>query len=770
MAKNKLKRLMLAGGTAASALSGTAAYAVDVNISGFVRQEIAVSVSDEGNPYNQTTNTFMGKIIPNATNPGLGLRNGGTLNQGGPLFTGKGVPFDNGGYGKLPVPKGVSASGTGFDLAYVGATAGRLAGATNGCIATGTCGATAASLRDDNTFNLFATRAEIDVMAQWTDEIKTFVKFRAFSDYSDKFNNPIGTPGGRFAADFGFYGQQAGSVLEWNSPSFMLDLPSAYIDINKGPLWVRIGQQQIAWGEAYFFRVFDVPNGLDTRRHFTLDVAAEEFSDKRVSAPAARVSYTFSNGFELDSFVQMSAPTTIVNTNTPYNVVANGFTWRDNGESDMLNNVNYGARLSMPLTEKFTMGAMAVNRVNPDGVVEWTDAPTTLGDGSPNPFCFGPNNYAGQLLTGPGTGGADLRGLGAALDLNQNGQNDVAELLTPMPNGKCGANASPDPLGTASWQEWFAYSSRSRLNPMEGTLGFLNGGAEKSGTNASTLTTAIFGLAGGGFADPAGAKMILNNIGGKKNVKSAYTYQANRNILDGFFNGFAFPRGYITRQFYRETITGLSANYIVDAEPGSWLDQLIIRGEVSVAPNKKFTSLDLREGTYIEETDVNSALVLEKYHNVVPGLPATYLVAQWMHRTNSDLFGRHLSGNDHSEKADQGCFPTATEATNTVTDRNLSGARARGCGRAKGQDSADYVAFAFQQPFPNLIWRADFAMLIDVQGGVLFQPGVKYKPSTKWQFDVYANILQDFTPGENDDVIETLDFADEIFARVSYYF
>ena len=709
----------------------------------------------------------MGKIVPNVTPNGGGLR---ATRQ----FTGKGVPFDNGGFSS-PI-KGLTAnSSAAASAAYHGfltsapnsgvpfkGFSGRMEGQTNACIAKGTCGATAAGLRDDNTFNLFATRAEIDVMAQWTDEIKTFVKFRAFSDYSDKFNNPIGTPGGRFAADFGFYGQQAGSVLEYNSPSFMLDLPSAYIDINKGPLWVRIGQQQIAWGEAYFFRVFDVPNGLDTRRHFTLDVAAEEFSDKRVSAPAARVSYTFSNGLELDSFLQMSAPTTIVNTNTPYNVVASGFTWRDNGESDMLNNVNYGARLSMPVTEKLTVGAMAVNRVNPDGVVEWTDAPTTLGDGSPNPFCFGPNNYAGRVL--------QTLGLTGAFDMNQTGGEDVQELLTPMKGGKCGANASPDPLGTASYQEWFAYASRSRLNPMEGTLGFLNGGAEKNGTNASTLTTAIFGLAGAGFGDPAGAKMILNNIGGKKNVKSAYTYQANRNILDGFFNGFAFPRGYITRQFYRETITGLSANYIVDAEPGTWLDQLIIRGEVSIAPNKKFTSLDLREGTYIEETDVNSALVLEKYHNVVPGLPATYLVAQWMHRTNSDLFGRHLSGNDHSEKTDLACFPTATEATNTVTDRELTGSRARGCGRAKGQDSADYVAFAFQQPFPNLIWRADFAMLIDVEGGLLLQPGVKYKPSTKWQFDLYANILQDFTPGENDDVIETLDFADEIFARVSYYF
>jgi len=46
---------------------------------------------------------------------------------------------------------------------------------------------------------------------------------------------------------------------------WMLDLPAAYVDYNHGPLWVRVGNQQIAWGEAIFFRVLDVPNGLDYR-------------------------------------------------------------------------------------------------------------------------------------------------------------------------------------------------------------------------------------------------------------------------------------------------------------------------------------------------------------------------------------------------------------------------------------------------------------------------------------------------------------------------
>ena len=47
---------------------------------------------------------------------------------------------------------------------------------------------------------------------------------------------------------------------------------------NSGSLWVRVGQQQIAWGEAYFFRVFDVPNGLDTCLLYTSDAADERSS------------------------------------------------------------------------------------------------------------------------------------------------------------------------------------------------------------------------------------------------------------------------------------------------------------------------------------------------------------------------------------------------------------------------------------------------------------------------------------------------------------
>jgi len=735
--KKYIARMMLAGGTTAGLLASGAAQAVDFNITGFVRQEIAISVTDDENPFNQSGNPFMGRSIANSTNPAV--------------FSGKGFPYDNGTY-----RTGLGNAAT--NPTYFADIFGRMAGSSaGGCGAAGNCGNYANLAREENNFNMFATRAEIDIQAQWTDSIKTFVKFRAFGEAVNNF-------GDAFSGDFfrstgsGFHGNRAGNLLEWNSPSFIVDVPAAYLDYNAGSLWVRVGQQQIAWGEAYFFRVFDVPNGLDTRRHFTLDVAAEEFSDKRVASPALRASYTFNNGFELDTFVQMFAPTTIVGTNTPYNVVASGFSWGDsNGEfQEARNTLNFGFRVNMPVTDKLTLGVMAVNRRNPDGVVRWDDAPTVLSDGTANPFCFGPNNGAAAAL-----GFADLA------DTNGNGIGDTTEMLTPLANGKCGSTAAPDPMGTASWAEWHTMSSKSRLNPVEGALGFLNGGAlNPSGTNASTLAGANFGLGTPQQLFDSlcnGGTCTVNDPSGRQ-----WTAGNTRRLLDAFFNGFAFPRGYITREFKRESIFGASFNYIIESDPGSWLDQLIVRGEVSYTPDKKFTALTLRGGDFIESDEIASALILEKYHNVFPALPATYLVAQWMHKTDSDLFGRHLSGMQHDFDDDAQCLPTLSPSG--AGNGGILGADDGRCGRPEGNDSANYVSFAFQQPFPNLIWRADFAMLIDIQGGVLLQPGLRYKPSTDWQFDLYANILTDFSTGQNDDVIETLDFADEVFARVSFYF
>ncbi|WP_443586344.1 DUF1302 family protein, partial [Salmonella enterica] len=92
-----------------------------------------------------------------------------------------------------------------------------------------------------------------------------------------------------------------------------------------GPLWIRAGNQQIAWGEALFFRVADQPNGLDLRGHL-FGVAAEEYSDTRRSSLGLRANYRVNEKMDVDGFVQRFAPTLLPNPNTSYNLIQSQFT------------------------------------------------------------------------------------------------------------------------------------------------------------------------------------------------------------------------------------------------------------------------------------------------------------------------------------------------------------------------------------------------------------------------------------------------------------
>jgi len=243
-------------------------------------------------------------------------------------------------------------------------------------------------------------------------------------------------------------------------------------------------------------------------------------------------------------------------------------------------------------------------------------------------------------------------------------------------------------------------------------------------------------------------------FGKELNVADALrTMEAFHSYLGGF-------RAWATREFKRENVFAIGGNYItrVDDQTSFW-DSIIIRGEVAVTPNKQFTDLGL-SFDYIEGTEIVSALIIEKFHRFSDSFPATYMVWQWMHREASDLFGRHLSGTEST---------TLSEFIDPTTGLFTPRAFVDGAASPRGSNAADYVVFAFQQPSASLRWRLDLAMLVDVEGGVQIQPGIRYKPDATWQFDVYANIIED--GGDlNDDIMETLDFADEIFARVTWYF
>lgn len=54
---------------------------------------------------------------------------------------------------------------------------------------------------------------------------------------------------------------------------------NAYVDVAKGPLWMRVGRQDLSWGETDGFRLLDMIEPLDNRFGFPL---VEELDDRRI--------------------------------------------------------------------------------------------------------------------------------------------------------------------------------------------------------------------------------------------------------------------------------------------------------------------------------------------------------------------------------------------------------------------------------------------------------------------------------------------------------
>ncbi|MBQ0761156.1 MAG: hypothetical protein KBT72_15980 [Zhongshania sp.] len=606
-------------------------FGIDYSSSGFIRVEAAAKTVSEENPFNQRGNVFNGVEVD---------RNGG-LNVG--TLLGLNLPFSVG----LPITDSATRNGE----------------------------------QANNDFNFTQVRLENTLQLRFSDNWSATAKIRGIFDAAqyDEFDPDsvnsnaagylYGEPNYFEYDDYETGGEQ--NRLEVAGENYMVDFPSLYVDYQNGPILVRAGNQQIAWGQALFFRVMDVANGLDLRRHLILDFASEEYADERISSPAIRVSYQLNPSWELDMFAQAFQPTIYANPNTPYNVIPSQFTVHDR-YSDVNEKINSGFRLKGNIGD-FGLQFMYTNRYNPDGVIRWTASNV--------------NRDAPGI---PGSG----------LILSQ----------TPL---------EIDPTGVWSAEEWFTYAGMARLDGAEGL---------------NKLITDF----------PASQLLLARPVNG---------IDAAKEELDLFFiltggagsvitgNGMGGLRGHIEREYKREDIFATGFSYIFSGEPGSWLDQLILNFEVSFTPDRTFTSPDLGQD-YLVEDEFISALVLEKYQRFSRSFPATYFVFQWMHRTESDLFGRHLSG-------------MGGTINNAPT----------------GVDAWDGLVLALQQPFPGLVWRADLSVLYDTRGGVFVQPALKWKPSGNWNIEAfYTYIDDDISSNANENIMQTFDWAEEFGLRVAYQF
>lgn len=534
---------------------------------------------------------------------------------------------------------------------------------------------------ESNDFNMNIMRGKFDLDLRLGSKLSFRGELRAIFDFDTYNNHDIGSipgadPAGSLHRDVNYFdyrvngsgglqSRKAPKAIEWTGEQYMIDLPRFYFDYQDGALLIRAGNQQIAWGQSLFFRVMDVPNGLDLRRHSVLDFVPEEFSDKRVPSPAIRLQYMLS-GWELDGFVQHFRPTIFSNPDTPYNTIASQFTVHDMyGDYD--DKANFGLRVRGDVGP-LTVQAMATNRYNPDGTFRWTESGVH------------------KSLTGlPGDATADIMATTAF---------------------------ERDSTGVLSAREWFHYAGLARLDGIEGLNASI---AEYPGAQA------------------LGAYLVDNE------------FDAGQE-LDLFFSSSGGLRGHLAREYHRENVFGLGVGYTFNGEPGSFFDQLIANVEVQYANDRKFTNPSLSRER-VEEDEWIASLVLEKWHRFSRDFPATYFVFQWMHRTESDIFGRHLSGMGGTE------------------DRAAQNARTPG--------SANYVAVALQQPTPTLKWRFDFSMLYDMEGAMLLQPAIRWRPGGAWGVEAFFNHIIDdgFTSrSENYNALSTVGAADEFTLRVSYSF
>ncbi|MES2262574.1 MAG: DUF1302 family protein [Pseudomonadota bacterium] len=523
-----------------------------------------------------------------------------------------------------------------------------------------------AALAHDNRWNVLQSRLELNADGKLDENWDAHVKVRGIMDqlpYADSafkgidlYRQPM-------------RGSGAGTALEISGRRSMLDLPAAYLDYHDGPWWVRVGNQQIAWGEAIFFRVLDIPNGIDFRRHAILDVAAEEYSDKRVSSPGLRASFRADDGWEVEGYAQLFQPSILPTPDSPYNIVQSQFTIdQREGYQAAKHSWSFGTRLRGKIGD-VGFQLVAARRRNPDGVFRWTDS------------------KAGMLAGTPFEAGTGR--------------------------------------GVYSAAEWFNSAGNARLNAVTGLAAALNEFPATLGLGSAAVA------AGCGASVSASKQIAFPNAG------------AASCMLDTFFDpavGLGNLVGHLTREYPRENVFGASANYIVKADADSFLNELVTRFELSYTPDKRFTNPSLSR-QYLTRNETQFAAIVEKYHKFSEALPATYMVAQWLHKSASDLFGRSLAGQGAPEDV---------------------------LGVPKGAKHYNAVALAFQQPSPTLEWRTDLTVLTDFRGGWLVQPGVKWHPNKEVQVDLYANVIR--SNGRNDDFAGNLKSAREVFMRATYFF
>jgi hypothetical protein len=129
--------------------------------------------------------------------------------------------------------------------------------------------------------------------AMWLDNADVYLHLRYWADVAQLINGPrifavgqgaYATPGvARYPGD--------GWSARISEHEYEAEANEAYIDLRKGPVALRLGKQQIVYGEELGVQTLDQVDSLDFTKFQTFEIGALEFSDVRIGEWTAKLSY-----------------------------------------------------------------------------------------------------------------------------------------------------------------------------------------------------------------------------------------------------------------------------------------------------------------------------------------------------------------------------------------------------------------------------------------------------------------------------------------------
>jgi len=133
-----------------------------------------------------------------------------------------------------------------------------------------------------NSLNLSRTFLQTEWTYKPSDKFKLFANIRVTGDQTEELSGQLG----RYNA-FPLHDPKYNwTLMEKSNNDFRAEVWELYGDFTLGDTWLRLGRQQIVWGEMIGARILDVANALDRSWNFTFE--PEEFDLIRIPSWSIR--------------------------------------------------------------------------------------------------------------------------------------------------------------------------------------------------------------------------------------------------------------------------------------------------------------------------------------------------------------------------------------------------------------------------------------------------------------------------------------------------